>query len=820
MGAVICRLPSLVACLVILVTGLGPSVVSPLQAQPSAALPGDPVTIHVLDVGFGAATLIRTPHGKWVVVDGGPSRFLADSAVPRYGVDRFALVVLSHRHVDHWGGLSYALATIPADTLVADISETPTPAYKRMTDLVRAKRLTVRAPRLDTLTIDGVRFIIIPPPPVPDNENNNSTVVRLEYGQFSMLFPGDAEERERDWLVTQYGRALHSSVLLAAYHGSIRGTSKAWLEAVSPSAIVIPVNDRPSFRLPNGPAVEEYIRQVGDNRVYCTNRQGTILIHGYADGRSAVRPERLRKNSCAFGADTLKIAVRGDSLIDYRALYTLPSSAGRTDRHLRPHVVINSGGMRFVPTERLFRGSFLLGLIDSVPGNTHSLDKPVKAQLSSAADEVAPELLTLDHVNVPYQKVIVTSRSPGDSVLVQIFPDIDPTGLSVTLQVTQTVMADASAKRVLGFGLQSAIIGVRLLGGFLDSVEVDVSAAQGGVTNRRAIVHRGRSHDVAVRSSGLGVDSIRVTSTAGFDVIAIKYTWPTLFLLGAVLGGGIGAFVRQRNRGREKAGLREVVKGALVGVLIAAGYAVAVNLLRIQIYWQGVNEAAVFFIAGMATFLPGFIRAPKQGEHEAAPAEDDEDIRILFLSANPSQTSRLDLEEELRSLEQELRGVRFRDTITLTARHAVRPDDLIRFVRAEKPNVIHFSGHGSKDGIVLRDDAGGYQAVEGASLKRFLQGRGVDLVVLNACYSQGQASTIHGAVKVVVGTTDAVDDEAARRFTVAFYRSLGEGLSVREAFRDGGDAVALHGLVDVFHSEGDLNLALVRPRRPFPPTNP
>jgi hypothetical protein len=184
-------------------------------------------------------------------------------------------------------------------------------------------------------------------------------------------------------------------------------------------------------------------------------------------------------------------------------------------------------------------------------------------------------------------------------------------------------------------------------------------------------------------------------------------------------------------------------------------------------------------------------------------------MRILFLAANPTTTTPLDLEEELRCLEFELRGAKYRDRITLTARHAVRPDDLIRYVRADKPNVIHFSGHGSEAGIILRDDTGGYKIVEGANLRRFLEGRGVDLVVLNACYSKGQADTIHGAVKTVVGTTDAVGDEAARRFTVAFYRSLGDGLSVREAFRDGGDAVALHGLIDVFHSDGDLDLTLV-----------
>jgi hypothetical protein len=156
------------------------------------------------------------------------------------------------------------------------------------------------------------------------------------------------------------------------------------------------------------------------------------------------------------------------------------------------------------------------------------------------------------------------------------------------------------------------------------------------------------------------------------------------------------------------------------------------------------------------------------------------------------------------------------------AKHAVRADDLIRHVRSERPNVIHFSGHGSTTGIVLRDDTGGHNAVTGVSLRQFLEGRGVDLVVLNACYSKDQADEILGAVRTVVGTTGAVADEAARRFTVAFYRSLGDGLSVREAFRDGSDGVALHGLFDTFHNGGELDctLAPIAPVAPLSTPNP
>ena len=187
-------------------------------------------------------------------------------------------------------------------------------------------------------------------------------------------------------------------------------------------------------------------------------------------------------------------------------------------------------------------------------------------------------------------------------------------------------------------------------------------------------------------------------------------------------------------------------------------------------------------------------------------------MRILFLAANPITTTCLDLEEELRGLELELKGTTFRDAIKLLARHAVRPDDLVRYVRDVNPNVIHFSGHGSASGIILRNDSGGAHPVTGPQLKKFLRGRGVDLVVLNACYSKHQADSIRSAVKAVVGTTDAVEDEAARRFTAAFYRSLGNALSIREAFRDGTDAVVLQGLMDVFHSDGDLDLVLVTDR--------
>ena len=181
--------------------------------------------------------------------------------------------------------------------------------------------------------------------------------------------------------------------------------------------------------------------------------------------------------------------------------------------------------------------------------------------------------------------------------------------------------------------------------------------------------------------------------------------------------------------------------------------------------------------------------------------------RILFLAANPLTTSRLDLEEELRSVEAELRAVRFRNDITLTTGHAVRPDDLVRLLRQEQPTIVHFSGHGEQHGVVLRTESG-HTTVPGDVLARLFRDRKIALVVLNACYSESQATQLLDSVPAVVGTTDAVADEAARRFSAAFYRTLGDGHSVKAAFRDAGDAVAVHNLRDVFSAHGDLEQKL------------
>lgn len=182
-------------------------------------------------------------------------------------------------------------------------------------------------------------------------------------------------------------------------------------------------------------------------------------------------------------------------------------------------------------------------------------------------------------------------------------------------------------------------------------------------------------------------------------------------------------------------------------------------------------------------------------------------LPVLILAANPGTTSALDLEEELRDIQAELKAVRYRDEIELHIALATRPEDFVQKLREVKPRVILFSGHGTEDGIILRSESG-HQLVAGEALARLLKGRGVDLLVLNSCYSSSQAILLADAVGTIVGTSSEVDDVAARKFSAAFFRTLGNGHSIQDAFRDGGDSVAIYGYEDVFCSMGDMERTL------------
>jgi len=173
-------------------------------------------------------------------------------------------------------------------------------------------------------------------------------------------------------------------------------------------------------------------------------------------------------------------------------------------------------------------------------------------------------------------------------------------------------------------------------------------------------------------------------------------------------------------------------------------------------------------------------KAGAQAEGGAA----DEKVRILFLGANPSDSTRLRLDQEVREIDQALGSAALGSRFELCQKWAVRTTDLQGYLLRIKPRILHFSGHGTESAIILENERGIGRPVEGARLARLLGNFSQDLrcVMLNACYSAEQAEAIAEQVDCVVGMSVAVIDRVAVRFAASFYLAVASGCSVRESF--------------------------------------
>jgi hypothetical protein len=175
-------------------------------------------------------------------------------------------------------------------------------------------------------------------------------------------------------------------------------------------------------------------------------------------------------------------------------------------------------------------------------------------------------------------------------------------------------------------------------------------------------------------------------------------------------------------------------------------------------------------------------------------------VKILFFSADPlsrpphGREPRLLLDEDVREIRAKVRAAEHRDALEFDYRLAARPDDLLQGLDETRPQVVHFSGHGGSEGLVLMDPREPLpHPVDAAALAQLFDAcRGdIRLVVLSACLSQPQADAIARVVGCAIGTSAAISDEAAIAFNARFYAAIAFGHSVKAAFDQARAALAL-----------------------------
>jgi competence protein ComEC len=243
--------------------------------------------LHMIDVGQGDAVAIRTPRGRWLLVDAGrewtggdAGRSIVVPYLRRVGGD-LALFVLSHPHADHVGGAETILRALhPAayrDGAFAGGSD----AYRR--SLAAAQALGVHWSRVhpgDSLSIDGVSVTFLAPDSAwtahLHDPNLASTVALVQYGDVRFLLTGDAEAPEEAWLVAHAGADLHADVLKVGHHGSSTSSSADFLDAVRPRVALVSVGAGNSYGHPSS----DVMRNLAGRGVTVlrTDQLGTIVV--------------------------------------------------------------------------------------------------------------------------------------------------------------------------------------------------------------------------------------------------------------------------------------------------------------------------------------------------------------------------------------------------------------------------------------------------------------------------------------------------------------------------------------------------------------
>lgn len=171
-------------------------------------------------------------------------------------------------------------------------------------------------------------------------------------------------------------------------------------------------------------------------------------------------------------------------------------------------------------------------------------------------------------------------------------------------------------------------------------------------------------------------------------------------------------------------------------------------------------------------------------------------VKILFLAANPFETPQLRLDQEAREIDRRLRSAEYRDRFELKTHWAVRHSDIAELLLRYQPQIVHFSGHGSKKGeIILENESGEAHAVSSKVFGKLFHvlNDNVKCVILNACYSAKQAEAISNEIGCVIGMSKSMGDDASITFSAGFYQALGYGRNVQDAFDLGCVEIGLPG---------------------------
>jgi competence protein ComEC len=252
------------------------------------ALPDGRLHVAFLDVGQGDAIFIQTPNGRQLLVDGGLYPTILNDALGRrlpFWDRHLDVVVATHPDADHVAGLAELSDRYRIERLITNGQGMGESAiYDALLRAAEGGGTAVHAAQAgEVIELDeGVRLEVLHPgSTLTDDRNENSVVLRLVYGDFSLLLTGDADEKTEEVLLSN-GRPLSALVLKAGHHGANTSSSAPFLTAVRPQVVVISAGADNKYGHPH-PDVLARAQAIGAV-ILRTDELGAIEV--ITDGRS------------------------------------------------------------------------------------------------------------------------------------------------------------------------------------------------------------------------------------------------------------------------------------------------------------------------------------------------------------------------------------------------------------------------------------------------------------------------------------------------------------------------------------------------------
>lgn len=299
----------LILCCTMLLTGCGQSggQSSDTVANSKAGAEGQ-LIISMLDIGQGDAVLIQT-GAKNILIDTGDDKYYEDgkkgkentqllTELQKLKIDHIDTLVMTHAHADHIGKADKVIAQYGVKELVYNGIPSTSKYFINALKAAKANGTQqVKVKAGDVLDFgNGVSFEIVSPSQSLIDEdtaaikakkkvdvNNESVVGRLTFGNFAMLFTGDAEGPVEKDMAASYGKKLKCQVLKAGHHGSKTSSTAEFLKLVQPESVVMSLGVNNQYGHPHEALLNRLHKQ-GIKNIYRTDANGTITI--VSDGSS------------------------------------------------------------------------------------------------------------------------------------------------------------------------------------------------------------------------------------------------------------------------------------------------------------------------------------------------------------------------------------------------------------------------------------------------------------------------------------------------------------------------------------------------------